>query len=237
MSLTDHYDRKYANQAKTPASIARVEKPADRFEMLVATGATAARGRYLEVGAGNGATVLALEPLYDELVVTELAPVRVRDLEQLFAGHSRVYVLRNDIERERLPFPDAHFDTVAMSAVIEHLVEPIGVLVELNRVLKPGGRLLLDTPNIAKWTRRIKLAFGVFPATASVDEGLLAYDRKTPTDLHDEGHLHYFTFRSLRRICIERAGFSRVEQHGYGRTFLSRRWPTLFSDVFLVATK
>jgi len=44
-------------------------------------------------------------------------------------------------------------------------------------------------------------------------------------------------FRSLRRICIERAGFTAVEQHGYGWTPLSRRWPTMFSDVFLVATK
>jgi SAM-dependent methyltransferase len=237
MSLVGHYDRKYAGQEQAPPRIARVAHPADRFEMLVAIAAQGARGRYLEVGAGNGATLLTLEPCYDELVATELAPVRVNHLQRVFADHTKVRVVRNDLEAEPLGFPDDHFDTIAMCAVIEHLVDPIRALVELRRVLRTGGRLLIDTPNIAKWTRRLKLAAGFFPATASLDEGLLSYDRKTPTDLHDEGHLHYFTFRSLRRICIERAGFAAVHCHGYGRTFLSRRWPTMFSDVFLVAIK
>lgn len=119
-----------------------------------------------------------------------------------------------------------------MNAVVEHLVDPVGALLTVRRQIAPGGYLLLTTPNIAKWTRRIKLLCGRFPSTASVDEGLLQYDGVTPTVLHDEGHLHYFTYRSLARILLERAGFSRVERLGYGRpAVLARAWPTLFSDV------
>lgn len=236
MRLVEHYDQKYGGKQALPAPIAIVDRPRNRFEMLVKV-ASSGRGRYLEIGAGSGASLLTLEGVYDSLVGTELSPARAAQLAETFAGHENVKVVRHDIERERLDYPDGHFDTVAMCAVIEHLMDPIGALRELHRVLAPGGRLLLDTPNIAKWTRRIKLMAGYFPSTASLDEGLVAYDRKTPTDLHDEGHFHYFTYRSLTKICRERIGFRTVERHGYGRTELSRRLPTLFSDVFIVAAK
>jgi SAM-dependent methyltransferase len=236
MSLVDHYDRKYAQQV-APEPIPRVVHPIGRAEMLVKIASEDAGGRYLEIGAGNGAVLLSLLDRYDELVATELSPTRARALAACFAGHRRVHVVCGDIERDRLDYPDGHFATVALCDVIEHLLDPIAALKELHRLLRPGGRLLIATPNIAKWTRRVKLALGFFPSTASLDEGLLAYDRRTPTELLDEGHFHYFTFRSLRRICIERVGFRRVDTLGYGRTPLSRHLPTLFSDVFVVARK
>ena len=39
--------------------------------------------------------------------------------------------------------------------------------------------------------------------------------RGSPADLYDEGHLHYFTFRSLTRMLTLRCGFSRVERVPY----------------------
>lgn len=236
MKLVDHYDHKYAGKQALPKRVPIIEHPSNRFEMLVKVAAQS-RGRYLEIGAGNGATLLSLEPHFEELVATELSPARTKDLEATFDGYAKIKILRHDLEAEELGWPDGYFDVVAMSAVIEHLIDPIAAVQKLHRVLRPGGKLLLDTPNIAKWTRRLKLAAGYFPSTASLQEGLLGYDRKTPTELHDEGHFHYFTFRSLGRICVERCGFSHVQSLGYGRTALSRSWPTLFSDVFLVATK
>lgn len=237
MRLLDHYDRKYASQEVPPQRVPIVAKPTDRFQMLVKIASQNAHGRYLEIGAGSGATLLTLEPYYDELVGTELSAVRARDMQRLLAGTPKIKIISNNVETDAFDYPGEYFDTIALSAVIEHLLDPITAIAKFRRLLRPGGRLILDTPNIAKWTRRVKLLFGYFPATASLDEGLLAYDRQTPTDLHDEGHFHYFTFRSLRRICLERAGFKKVEELGYGRTALSRYWPALFSEVFLVATR
>jgi hypothetical protein len=111
-------------------------------------------------------------------------------------------------------------------------------------VLKKGGILLIGTPNIAKITRRIKLAAGYFTSTASLDEGLLMYDKKTPTDLFDEGHLHYFTYRSLQKMLKDRCGFKEFKHYGYGSFktmkipyIIASGYPSLFSEIFLVAYK
>ncbi|HEY8460362.1 MAG TPA: class I SAM-dependent methyltransferase, partial [Blastocatellia bacterium] len=51
-------------------------------------------------------------------------------------------------------FPDGHFDVAAMYHVIEHVPSPRRELSELRRIIKPGGWLVLETPNIANvWYR------------------------------------------------------------------------------------
>jgi SAM-dependent methyltransferase len=236
--LQAHYDTKYADSGTAALKPVRFSRyPRDRFEVAVYLGSLFGKGSYLEIGAGDGSTVLALKNKYDRLVATELSSVRVQKLQELFRDQPKVHIFQNNLEVDGLPFNDEEFDTVSMVAVIEHLIEPIGALREIHRVLKPGGHLIVDTPNIAKWTRRLKLMLGYFPSTASFQEGLLCYDEKTATDLHDEGHLHYFTFRSLTRIAIERAGFRCSEIHGYGKTALHRIWPQIFSEICLILQK
>ena len=46
-----------------------------------------------------------------------------------------------------LPFPDASFDLITCNMVLEHLPEPVPVFQEMARVLAPGGRIMVHTPN------------------------------------------------------------------------------------------
>lgn len=242
--LIDHYDHKYRNtDSSTVKIIPVVPSPRDRFEMAVLIAAQG-RGRYLEIGAGSGNVALSVLDRYDELVLTELSSLRAERLKDLFKKTKKVRIIRHNVETDSLDYSDNYFDVVVLIDVIEHIYDPIAVLKKIYLLLKPGGYLLIGTPNIAKYTRRMKLLFGIFPSTASLDEGLLCYDKKTRSNLYDEGHLHYFTFRSLSKLCTEWCGFIRVEWFGYGNWksvrspyFLCRCLPTIFSEVFIVAHK
>jgi glycosyltransferase involved in cell wall biosynthesis/SAM-dependent methyltransferase len=53
-------------------------------------------------------------------------------------------------EKDRFPYDDAYFDTVLCCELIEHLFEdPMHLMGEVNRILKPGGHFVITTPNIA----------------------------------------------------------------------------------------
>jgi SAM-dependent methyltransferase len=243
-----HYDEKYAREAaaSAPRSIARTALPTTRLEACLGTLLDRFHGgSLLEIGAGNG--LLARSLLEAALpirsyVTTEVSRSRLRGLERSLTD-TRVRVCELDVEQPGDEHADG-YDAVVMLALIEHLFDPLRAMCKVRAMLRPGGFVYVDTPNIAKWTRRLKLVAGRFPSTASRDEGLLAY-AGGPVDLHDEGHLHYFTYRSLSRLLLERCGFARVEKVPYasppnplGRRVghaLARAWPELFAELAIVA--
>lgn len=56
-----------------------------------------------------------------------------------------------NLESSRFPYPDASFDCVLFCEILEHLLnDPLHSLREISRVLKPNGRLILTTPNVAR---------------------------------------------------------------------------------------
>lgn len=56
-----------------------------------------------------------------------------------------------DAENTSFPFPDASFDVVFFCEILEHMThDPLAVIREINRVLRPGGHLILTTPNVGR---------------------------------------------------------------------------------------
>jgi len=187
-------------------------------------------------------SLAAADVPFEDYTATEYSEARLDGLRRSLTD-PRVRVAKLDLEAP----PGEHagrYDAVILLALVEHLVDPIAGLRHVREMLRPGGFAFIDTPNIAKYTRRLKLLFGRFPATASQDEGLATY-AGGPVDLHDEGHLHYFTYRSLSRLLVERCGFSRITPAPYvtpphllGRRIdgaLARWRPQLFAELCLVA--
>jgi SAM-dependent methyltransferase len=87
------------------------------------------------------------------------------DMEELLGAP--VHLL--DKESCRLPFPDGHFDLLVSIDVHEHLRQPERLVAEFLRVLKPGGRAVVSTPNgderklvvrLKRWTGMDNLEYG-----------------------------------------------------------------------------
>jgi SAM-dependent methyltransferase len=103
-------------------------------------------GRVLEVGCGTGGLLLAGSRRGWEITGVDIAArwlvVARRRLDD--AGRCAELVAASV---EALPWDDASFDTVAADSLVEHLDDPRIALGECLRVLRPGGRLLLWSPN------------------------------------------------------------------------------------------
>ena len=97
------------------------------------------RPRILDVGCGTGANLLMLSQFGDaegvDISEDALAFCRERGLANVKLGAA-----------EKLPYDDGTFDLVTALDVVEHLDDDLSGLVEMRRVLRPGGRVLLFVP-------------------------------------------------------------------------------------------
>jgi SAM-dependent methyltransferase len=105
-------------------------------------------GVLLDAGAAYGLFLKAASPYFDGvgIDVSEYAASVAR-------GEFGMNVQAGDIENTN--FPDQHFDVVVLWDIIEHLIRPVEALSEVNRILKPGGRVFISTDDAANWLPRL----------------------------------------------------------------------------------
>ena len=100
-----------------------------------------ARGRTLELGSGTGLNLPHYPEDLDELMLAEpAAPMRKRLVKTLRRSGRSATIL--DAPGEQIPVEDGSVDTVVSTLVLCTVDEPLVVLDEIKRVLRPGGRLL-----------------------------------------------------------------------------------------------
>ncbi len=136
--------------------------------------------RVLDVGCGSGVLLARMQALGWQVEGVELDPDGVK------AARKRGVSVRQGTLEEQA-YPQNSFDAVHSAHVIEHVYDPVGLLRECHRILKPGGTLVILTPNIGSSGHR---AYGA-----------------AWLNLDPPRHLILFSQATLRQAA-ERAGFT-----------------------------
>lgn len=230
MSLSEQYDSFYKSEL-VKESFRKIELrgwPRNRVEAILHDAGSG--DTVLDVGCGNGHLLYQLADRYRNLVGLEYSAHRLEHAKLNLPKDRFTPVLGSAEDMSELA--TGSIDCIVSADTIEHIPDVYRAADELFRVLKAGGKLVMNTPNIAFLKKRVLLMLGRFPSTSQPNEGL------GNDILFDGGHLHYFTYRSLS-LLLERVGFEIEKRVGYGA--LGRVHdiypPLLSGGVQLVASK
>jgi SAM-dependent methyltransferase len=164
--------------------------------------------RVLEVGVTPGqCTQLLVESGY-RVSGVDLDPSSRRGLWERLG----VEVRQANLEREALPFPSETFDWIVFSEVIEHLVySPLPVLREFRRVLVPGGRLIITTPNERYFKSRLRAIVRMLLWQSMLTPGEFRHQMLLEGEARYTTHSRTYTMDELCWL-VEQAGFRIVRQ-------------------------
>jgi SAM-dependent methyltransferase len=158
--------------------------------------------RVLDLGSGDGRFAAELVAAGCDVVAVDVAE------EALRRTRARIPGLDARLAREGGPLPldEDDVDVVWLGETLEHVADVTGLLADVRRVLRWGGRLLVTTP----YHGRVALAALAF--RGGIEEH---FDPRAD-------HLRFFTARALRDM-LEAAGFADVDVRASGGVPLLRR--------------
>lgn len=138
-----------------------------------------ARGILLDAGGGTGRVSAQLEHLVDKLVITDSS---VGMLAQ--ARQKKLLVYQS--QAEKLPFANESFERVLVVDALHHFANQKEAIAELARVLKRGGIMVIEEPNIEYFrvklialAEKIALMQSHFLSPLEIQDELLRYHLKT----------------------------------------------------------
>jgi methionine biosynthesis protein MetW len=125
---------------------------------------------------------------------------------------SGLKVKQHDLDGNKLPYPNNHFDAVLCGDIIEHLFNTELFIKEIWRILKKGGFLVLSVPNIAAYYNRLVLLIGKLPVwVESASE--MTFPPVEASNMYNTGHVRAYTKETITKL-IEHHKFKIEEVRG-----------------------
>ena len=153
-------------------------------------------GKILELGCGRGVNFHNLQLLSSTAEFYGIDIMSPQEIDPL------IQYQKINLDKDNLPFPDNTFDAIIFTHVIEHLRNPLTICSEIHRVLKPGGRIYIETPN---WTTMFAPSFGMWR-----EQGHPFNFFDDPTHIKPWSKQGLFGFLGECRLRVERVSTIRV---------------------------
>ena len=164
--------------------------------------------RVLDAGSGDGLLLALLKMLGHEVHAVDLAE---HDKDPVYVQHG-IHFRRCNLEADPIPFDSQSMDAVSCCQALEHFTHShLPPVLEMKRVLVPGGLLELDVPNAVCFRNRSRLLRGKHITY----DYKLHYLEETPIvykgrEYYPNRHNREFT-RDELRLLFEHAGFVQVD--------------------------
>lgn len=182
--------------------------------------------RILDLGAGHGLVSNFFLQLGYKVFAIEWNLAGIQNLNRLGVKASQ-----KDLEETPYEYPDNFFDEVFWGDNIEHLFFPEKVAREIYRILKPGGRLVLSTPNHGWIVNRLYYLIRGVPRRT---EG-----HRVP--IWEWQHIRYFNKREIKNFLNHCQFVNDFRFHATERRqpfrYLSRYFPSLLGSVMVIEVK
>lgn len=178
-----------------------------------------APGRLLDIGAYYGLIAGVANRIGWRVAAVDAYPIP--EFSSLRIPERNVECAIYNACTDTLPFPDESFDAVLLSEVLEHLMySPLPMFREIRRVLRPGGVLLLSTPNPAGLGKLIGLARGRAMLEPHIEQLLAedqAYEHKGLTFLRNNRESKIWTVGEIEKT-LTMCGLRIAKYFYYGNT-------------------
>ena len=206
----------WRNLKKDYAFLKNDKDISERMDLLTEFFKRISPKKILDIGCGSGYLGYLIKKLDCDVAINgfDVSEYAIKQAD----SYDKVYCL--DLDKHDIPEEDGFFDMVVCAEVIEHIYDVDHCLAEIKRLLKPGGKAIVTTPNFGYWKYRIYCLLG-----------------RMPKLLRDPRHIHTFNHKFLAKLCYNNGfdvAYTVREKNGP----LAKAIETIFNKtIILILTK